>query len=379
MSEHEQLLSFPPSSERKVFGLLRPAQVAALLIGLALGLFALTSLSLGVALLTCAVLTGLVGMLCLFKVDGEPIEAAVFGLVWLTLPKACLKLLGTVKPVVAPDYFVVTLHHPDRYLEEVDTQWQRTAAVGRALAAGAQAMKTQVQFLTLRRTLLTADVLDQLVEEPSAHPLVTLVLARATPEHELHFSAMVQALSETGMRCGPVTRLNQSIVELGTVRHVQRNRCVTRNAHLSVSALRTGPALGVSPTAFLDLLVNPPWSLFAVTICPLASQALQRRIERRQTAALANEELLERRGFRRSAAQERQTSRAADYEAAIARGERAVLLHLHVGCVERTEAELHTARKEFLSRAERCGLGFTSLSGRHHLGAALFGAPEVLA
>jgi len=379
MSEQESLLSFPPSSERKVFGILRPAQAGALLLGLALGLFAFTSLSPSLALAICVLLVGLVATVCLVNIDGEPAEAAVFGLMWLTLPKACLKLLGSVKQESSRDYFSVTLHHPDRYLEESGAQWQRTAAVGRALAAGAQAMNTQVQFLTVRRTLLTEAVVEQLGEGTSAHQYVTLLIAKATSEFDVHFSAMVQAFGEAGVICGPVTRLTDPVIQLGSVRKVHRNRCVTRKAQISVSALRTGPALGVSPTAFLELLVDPPWSMFAVTVCPLASQALQRRIERRQTAALANEELLQRRGFRRSAAQDRQTSRAADYEAAIARGERAVQIHLHVACVERTEGELISARQEFLSRSERCGLGFSALSGRHHLGVALFGAPEVLA
>jgi hypothetical protein len=49
-----------------------------------------------------------------------------------------------------------------------------------------------------------------------------------------------------------------------------------------------------------------------------------------------------------------------------------------VACVGEDVAQLSGAEHSLLARADRCGLTFTSLWGRHHVGLTVFGNPSVL-
>jgi hypothetical protein len=378
MTNAHDLVSFPPSSDRRVLGLLRPAQVLWILSGTAICLLALTSCSLTSGVVVALATMAATSTLCLVRIDGEPIDQAALAMVWLkasTWPRR-LHATRSTKPQLA--YFVASVHHPDRLLEDVSSQWQMTASMGRALSGGAQAMKGEVQLLTVRRALVGRAIARSLEQAGTTHGFVTLLIARATPANRLHVDAMTQAMSDAGAVVGPVEVVDSPVVELGPIRRPLRSKCVTGHGEVAVSVLRSGPTLAVSPTSLVDLIIDPPWALCAVTICPTTSASLQRRIERRQTAALANAELLERRGFRRSAAQESQAARSADYEAAIARGERAALVYVHYACVENDAAALMRSHRALSSAGESCGLVLQPLTGRHHLGISLFGSPREL-
>ena len=375
MTDTEYQLSFPPSSERLVLGLFRPTQVLWLLGGVTAGLFSVTSLPMPAGIAVALVALGLAASLCVLRLNGAPVEEVLIGLWWLAISK----LQRRRRPrETHHHHFVATIHHPDRFLEAPGAQWQTTSAIGEAIAACAQAMKAEVQLLSIRRSLLSDSLQEALGGDEATHPYVSVLVAPADEKHRSHREVLLQTLRDTGAQVALGQVVQSPVLEFGRIRRPQLASCRTSLGEISVQVLRAGPALPLAPTGLLELFIDPPWDLFAVTVSPASSASLHRRIERRQTAALADAELLERKGFRRSAAQDREAERRGNYEASIAGGERAALVYVHSACVGADAAALGTLRNALLSASDRMGLRCSPLVGRHHLGCQLFGAPEVL-
>ena len=373
----DEMVSFPPRHSPMVLGLFRPAQVLSLLASLMVA-GTVAAWCRPVAAIPLIMVFLSLGLWCSFgEIGGEPIERYVGSALWLAASRFRLDRLAN-KPLPDVPLLVVAIHNDDLYLESPSMQWLKIAGVGEALATAASSLASAVQVLTVDRRLLSANLAEQVIGDHSAQAHLTLLIAQGGAHAEATLAVTAQALQSLGAHVGPLVPTTSQIVDLGRIRQISRQSCRTTVGCFNTAVLDAPPVLPVGPGALIDLVVQPTWAMHAVTISAPLHGTIQRRLERRQTAAMADSDLLDRRGFRRSAAREATRTKADDFEAALASGARAVHVHVHLACFANDPVALDESLRAVALSAKRCAVALRPLSGRHHLALDLFGRPHVL-